>query len=93
MPQIVIDIISLIGSIIRMLGMAAVGLAFGYLAVEMSHKAETWPMQAALFLGVAGLIIAMVVFGSPAGLGGFGLGFGAAIFIWALPKKQKENPE
>jgi hypothetical protein len=35
----------------------------------------------------------MVVFLAPAALGGFGLGFGAAIFIWAIPKKEKEVKE
>jgi len=91
MPQIVIDIITLIGSIIRLLGTAALGAAIGYLAVDLFHKAETWPLQAALFLGLAGLVIAMVVFLSSAALGGFGLGFGVAIFIWGMPKKQKDE--
>jgi NhaP-type Na+/H+ or K+/H+ antiporter len=93
MPQIVFDIINIIASLIRLLGMAALGVAIGYLAVDMFHKAQTWPMQVALFLGLAGLVIAMVVFLAPAALGGFGLGFGAAIFIWAMPKKQKEVQE
>jgi hypothetical protein len=93
MPQIVFDIINLIASLIRLLGMAALGVAIGYLAVDLFHKAQTWPMQAVFFLGLAGLLIAMVVFLSPGALGGFGLGFGAAIFIWALPKKQKEVKE
>jgi hypothetical protein len=93
MPQIVFDIINLIASLIRLLGMAALGVAIGYLAVDLFHKTQTWPMQAVFFLGLAGLLIAMVVFLSPGALGGFGLGFGAAIFIWALPKKQKEVKE
>jgi NhaP-type Na+/H+ or K+/H+ antiporter len=93
MPQIVFDIINIIASVIRLLGMAALGAAIGYLAVDMFHKAQTWPMQVALFLGLAGLVIAMVVFLAPGALGAFGLGFGAAIFIWAMPKKQKEVQE
>ena len=44
-------------------------------------------------LGLAGLVIAMVVFLAPGALGAFGLGFGAAIFIWAMPRKKKEEPE
>ena len=93
MPQIVFDIINIIASLLRLLGMAALGVAVVYLAVDMFHKAQTWPMQVALFLGLAGLVIAMVVFLAPGALGGFGLGFGAAIFIWAMPKKQKEVQE
>ena len=93
MPQIVFDIINLVAAFIRLLGVAALGVAIGYLAVDMLHEAQTWPMQVAFFLGLAGLVIAMVVFLAPAALGGFGLGFGAAIFIWAMPKKQKETAE
>ena len=93
MPQIVIDIINLIAALIRLLGMAAVGVGIGYLAVDMLHKVQTWPMQVAFFLSLAGLVIAMVVFLAPGALGGFGLGFGAAIFIWGMPRKKKEDQE
>jgi hypothetical protein len=93
MPQIVYEIFDLIAALIRLLGMAALGVAIGYLAVDMLHKAQTWPLQMACFLGVAGLVIAMVVFLAPGALGGFGLGFAAAIFIWAMPKKKKEGQE
>ena len=93
MPQIVFDILNVIAALIRLLGIAALGLGMGYLAVDLLHKAQAWPMQVALFLGLAGLVIAMVVFLAPAALGGFGLGFGAAIFIWAMPKKEKEVKE
>ena len=93
MPQIVFDILNIIAALVRLLGIAALGLGMGYLAVDLLHKAQVWPMQVALFLGLAGLVIAMVVFLAPAALGGFGLGFGAAIFIWALPKKVKEEKE
>ena len=93
MPQIVFDIINLIAALIRLLGMAALGVALGYLTLDLLHKAQNWPFQVALFLGLAGLVIAMVVFLAPAALGGFGLGFGVAIFIWCLPKKKKEEDQ
>jgi hypothetical protein len=91
MPSIVYDIINLIASLIRLLGMAALGVGIGYLALDMLRKAQAWPLQMAFFLGLAGLVIAMVVFLAPGALGGFGLGIGAAIFIWGIPKKQKEE--
>ena len=93
MPQIVFDIINLIAALIRLLGVAALGVAIGYVAVDMLHKAQPWPLQAAFFLGLAGLVIAMVVFLAPGALGGFGLGFAAAIFIWGMPMKKKEEQE
>lgn len=81
----------MIASLLRLLGVAALGVGIGYLAVDLFHKAQEWLMQAILFLGLAGLVIAMVVFLAPGALGAFGLGFGAAIFLWGMPKKQKEE--
>ena len=93
MPAIVFDIINLIAALLRLLGVAALGVGIGYLVVDLFHKAQEWLMQAVLFLGLAGLVIAMAVFLAPGALGAFGLGFGAAIFLWGLPKKKKEDEE
>ena len=93
MPAIVFDIINIIASLLRLLGAAALGVGIGYLVVDLYHKAQEWLMQAVLFLGLAGLVIAMAVFLAPGALGAFGLGFGAAIFLWAMPKKKKEEAE
>ena len=93
MPQIIFDLINLIAALIRLLGMAALGVTIGYLAVDMLNKALTWPLQMAFYLGLIGLVIAMVVFLAPGALGGVGLGFAAAIFIWAMPRKKKEEKE
>ena len=93
MPQIIFELINLIAAFIRLLGMAALGVAIGYLAVDMLHKAQTWPLQMAFFLGLIGLVIAMVVFLAPGALGGFGLGFAVAIFVWGIPRKKKEEQE
>jgi membrane protein DedA with SNARE-associated domain len=93
MPTIVFDIINMIASLIRMLGLAALGVGIGYMAVELFHKAQEWLMQAILFLGLAGLIIAMAVFLAPGALGAFGLGLGVAIFLWGMPRKPKVEEE
>jgi len=93
MPTIVFDIINMIASLIRMLGLAALGVGIGYLAVELFHKAQEWLMQAILFLGLAGLVIAMAVFLAPGALGAFGLGLGVAIFLWGMPRKPKVEEE
>jgi hypothetical protein len=93
MPQILYEIITMIASFIRLVGMAAVGVGMGYLALELLHKSQDWRFHMAFFLGLAGLLIAMVVFLAPGALGGFGIGFGVAIFIWGLPKKKKEKED
>jgi NhaP-type Na+/H+ or K+/H+ antiporter len=93
MPTIVYDLINLLASLIRLLGMAALGVSIGYLAVDMLHKAQTWHLQVAFFLGLAGLVIAMAAFLAPGALGGFALGVAAAIFFWGMPKKKKEEEQ
>ena len=93
MPQILFDLINMLAAFIRLLGMAALGVAIGYLVVDMLHKAQTWPLQMAFLLGLIGLVIAMVVFLAAGALGGFGLGFAAAIFLWGMPRKKKEEKE
>ncbi len=89
MPSVVYDIINILGSLLRLLGMAAFGVAFGWLALDLLRKATNWYMQAVIFLGLAGLTIAMVVFLAWGALGAFGIGLAVAIFIWGMPKTAK----
>ena len=93
MPSIVYEIISLLSSLLRLLGMAAFGVAIGWLAVDLLRKAQAWPMQLSVFLGLSGLMIAMVVFLAWGALGAFGIGIAVAIFAWGMPKKKKEDEE
>ena len=92
-PQIVYDIIDLFASLIRLAGLALLGVGIGYLAVDLLHKAKEWPMQIALFLGLSGLVIAMVIFLAPGALGAFAIGLGVAVFVWGMPKKNKEEED
>jgi hypothetical protein len=93
MPSIVYEIINLLASILRLLGMAALGVGIGWLALDLLRKSQAWPLQMAFFLGLAGLVIAMVVFLAPGALGGFGIGIAVAIFVWGMPKKKKADEE
>jgi hypothetical protein len=81
MPQIMYDIINMITSLIRLVGIVALGVGISYLAMDLLHKSLDWRIQIGLFLGMTGLVIAMVVFQAPGALGGFGVGLTAAIFI------------
>ena len=93
LPQVLYDIIDLIASLLRLLGMAVFGLGIGWLAVDLLHKAEAWQFQAVVFLGLLGLSIAIVDFQSWGAMGGFFIGLGVAILMWGMPKKKKEEKE
>ena len=65
--QVFADIIVLFGALIRMLGLAGIGLAVGWVTLEFLRKGQqAWQLQIAVFLGLMGTIIAMVHLMSPA---------------------------
>jgi NhaP-type Na+/H+ or K+/H+ antiporter len=93
MSPIVTDIINLFGQLIRLLGLVVLGLGIGWIALDLLKKIEAWQGQAAIFLGLAGLIIGLAVFTGPGALGAFAIGVGVAIFMWGMPKKEKKEEE
>ena len=93
MPSYVYEIINLLASILRLIGMAVLGLGIGWLALDLLKKMQVWQVQIAVFFGLAGLIIAMAVFTGVGALGAFALGVGVAILLWGMPKKQKKEEE
>lgn len=93
MPSYVYEIINLLASILRLIGMAVLGLGIGWLALDLLKKMQVWQVQIAVFFGLAGLIIAMAIFTGAGALGAFAIGVGVAIFLWGMPKKQKKEEE
>jgi hypothetical protein len=91
MPSIVYEIVDILASLIRLLGLAVFGLGFGWLALDLLKKTQLWQVQIAVFLGLAGLLIAMAVFTGWGAVGAFAIGAGAAILVWGLPKKEKKE--
>ncbi len=86
-------ILVFLSQLLRMIGMAAIGLALGWLVLDLLRKARTWYMEAILFLGLLGFVIAMVVFTGWGALGAFGIGLAVAIFLWGMPRKAKVEEE
>ncbi len=91
MPTILSVIFDILSQLVRFLGLALFGLAFGWLVLELLKKTTLWQVQIAVFLGLIGLVIAMAVFSGVGALGGLTLGLGAAILIWGLPRKPKKE--
>jgi NhaP-type Na+/H+ and K+/H+ antiporter len=93
MPPIVNQLLILFSQLLRFLGLAVLGLGIGWLALDLLKKIQVWQGQVAIFLGLAGLIIAMTVFTGWGALGAFAIGVGVAILMWGLPKKEKKEEE
>ena len=93
MPDIIYEIINLLASILRLLGFAVFGVGFGWLALDLLKKSSQWMVQAAVFLGLAGLLIALTVFTAWGAVGAFAAGAGVAILLWGMPRKPKDKEE
>jgi NhaP-type Na+/H+ or K+/H+ antiporter len=78
---------------LRIIGLAALGLTLGWLVLDLLKKAQTWYMEAILFLGLLGFVIAMVIFTGWGALGAFAIGLAVAIFLWGMPRKAKIESE
>lgn len=85
-------IIEIIAALARFLGLLVLGLGLGWLVLEFFRKgAQAWQLQIAIILGALGTAIGMTRFAAPGALGGFALGFGAALLMWG--RKEKEEKE
>jgi len=93
MPSIAYEIIDLLAAILRLIGMVVLGLGIGWLAIDLLKKMQVWQVQVAVFLGLAGLIIAIAVYTGMGAQGAFAIGVGVAILLWGMPKKQKKEEE
>jgi sulfite exporter TauE/SafE len=88
--QILADVIALLVSLFRFLGFAVFGLGLGYLVVDLLRRSG-WQLQIAVFLGLVGLALGLTVYGTGGVVTAFTLGAGVAVFLWAMPKKAKEE--
>jgi hypothetical protein len=91
--EIINLVLVLFAQLFRFVGMAFLGLGIGWLALDMLKKVQVWEGRVAIFLGLFGLIIAMAVFTGWGALGAFTICIGIAIFMWGMPKKEKEEKE
>jgi len=91
--QVLNLIFTYLSQALRIIGLAALGVTLGWLALDLLRKAENWYMQAIVFLALLGLVIAMTVFTGWGAIGAFGVGLAVAIFIWGMPRKPKAESE
>ena len=91
--EVINYILILLSQLFRFIGMAVLGLGIGWLVLDLFKKIQVWQGQVAIFLGLAGLIIAMSVFTGWGAMGAFAIGVGAAILMWGMPTKEKKEAE
>ena len=95
------EFIALMGAIVRLLGMLVFGVAAGWFTLYAYRQAgERWRLRAIIYLGFFFFVASAIYFTSAAGIGGFGLGAGAALLFWGLKKdpatedaEESENEE
>lgn len=93
MPDIVYEILEILASLVRFLGMAVAGVAIGWLSLDLIRKTTVWQAQVIVYLGLLGVLIALTCFTAWGALGAFCLGLGAALLLWGLPRKGKSIEE
>ena len=90
MPPLALDVLGLLGLLIRFLGFLAAGFALGNFTFD-AFKTSPWQLQIALALGLFGLLIGLTAFSSPGSAGAFALGLAGAYFMVMMPGKAESE--
>jgi hypothetical protein len=87
-----LEILSILGFIIRALGFLLLGFGVARFTLDAYYKA-VWQVQVALAVGFFVLLIGLTNYSSPASMGMFALGAGAAFLMQFIGKKEEANEE
>jgi hypothetical protein len=85
------EVLSVIGFVIRALGFALLGFGVGRFTMD-AYKKAAWQVQIALAVGFFGLLVGLTNYSSPASMGMFAIGAGAALLM-SFSKKKKDGDE
>ena len=86
------DLVSFLGGILRLIGLALFGVAAGWFSLDAFHQPERkWQLQVAVFLGFLLFTALTLRLASPGGAGAFLLGAGSALLYWG--KQRESQPE
>ena len=88
MPQIVFDILAIVASLFRFVGLLAFGLGIGWFTLHIFKEAN-WQLKIAVYLGFVGLGIALARFLPGGALGAFAIGAGGALLMWGMQQEKK----
>lgn len=90
-----VQVLELLGYVLRVVGMIVFGLGAGWLASKVFRgEGAGWQLQVAVFLGLLGAF-ALVGHWVPGGgsVGGFGLGAGAGLLVWGMASGRSKGDE
>lgn len=87
-----IEVLSVIGFVIRALGFVLLGFAVARFTLDAYNKA-VWQVQIALAAGFFLLLIGLTKYASPASMGTFAIGAGAAMLMSMMGKKEGAREE
>jgi len=90
-----IDVLAILGFVLRLLGALVFGVAAGSLVLQtLKPEMFSWQLAIAAILGLLGTFALIGHWVAGGGtLGAFGLGAGAAILIWPLVSKGSGDGE
>lgn len=84
------QVLSTIGFVIRAIGFIVLGFGVARFTLDAYYKA-VWQVQIALAAGFFLLLIGLTNYSSPASMGMFALGSGAALVMQFMGKKEEEE--
>lgn len=85
------EILAILGFVIRALGFAVLGFGVGRFTMD-AYKKAAWQVQIALAIGFFGLLVGLTNYSSPASMGMFAIGAGAAMIMSFVTRKE-DDPE
>ena len=86
------QVLSTIGFVIRALGFLLLGFGVARFTLDAYYKA-VWQVQVALAAGFFLLLIGLTHYSSPASMGMFAIGAGAALVMQFMGKKEEAKEE
>lgn len=81
------QVLSILGLIIRAIGFLLLGFGMARFTLDAYYKA-VWQVQVALAVGFFLLLIGLTHYSSPASMGMFAIGAGAALMMQFMGKKE-----
>lgn len=84
------QVLNILGFVIRAIGFIVLGFGVARFVLDAYYKAA-WQVQAALAVGFFLLLVGLTRFSSPASMGMFALGSGAALVMQFMGKKEEEE--